>query len=29
MFVELENVFDTLINEKLKAQLYLEFMGVD
>jgi hypothetical protein len=29
IFVELENVFETLVDKKLKAQLYLEFMGVD
>lgn len=29
LFVELENVFDCLIERGLKAQLYMEFMGVD
>ncbi len=29
IFVDLENVLDFLVEQKLKAQLYLEYMGVD
>lgn len=29
LFVELEDVFETLIANGLKAQIYLEYMAVD